>query len=175
MSQQAIQSDSPSQQAIQSDSPSKPVFWLVGQRCKPGPLERGFRSIGLDCYDLASAMAEVAALFDASAYVLFESIGDSEADQFDGDPVAADDDAESCSRGSAPGGAREEVAGGEDEGNRRDRVDEEDGGGSDLEDGVVDQCRGGGEGSPPQAAEMKMMSEREGDRLFWEACLASRD
>ncbi|GER24782.1 hypothetical protein STAS_00319 [Striga asiatica] len=123
-------------------------------------------------------MAEVAAPppFDASAYVLFEAIGDSEADQFDGDPVAADDDAESCSRGSAPGGAREEVAGGEDEENLRDRVEEEeDGGGSDLEDGVVDQCRVGGRGSTPAAAEMRMMSEREGDRLFWEACLASRD
>ncbi|CAA0824538.1 Unknown protein [Striga hermonthica] len=124
-------------------------------------------------------------LFDASAYVLFEAIGDSEAEDFDGvgSVAEAEDDAQSCSSGSASGGERGEVAradsGGEDP--RRagvcDRVGEEEEEGSDLEDGVVDQRRGGGTAAPAPAPESvkMMMGDREGDRLFWEACLASRD
>ncbi|GER26503.1 E3 UFM1-protein ligase 1 homolog [Striga asiatica] len=126
---------------------------------------------------------EMRPLFDASAYVLFEAIGDSEAEDFNGvgSVAAAEDDAQSCSGGSASGGARGEVAGADGGGvdprpaDVCDRVREEEEEGSDLEDGVVDQRRGGGTASPAAEGVKMMMGEREGDRLFWEACLASRD
>ncbi|KAL3647932.1 hypothetical protein CASFOL_008900 [Castilleja foliolosa] len=140
-------------------------------------------------------------LFDASTYVLFEATGDSEAKHFGGDLESqhSDDDALSCSYFRSV----KKVDGGDDEddnlhpGEDFDFGDwvvgvEDDGGGmSDLEEGVVNQCRGGGGKAAAAAAKemvkvnkskgccedksVKMVSEREGDRLFWEACLASQE
>lgn len=139
-------------------------------------------------------------LFDASAYMLFEESGDSEAQYFDGafeleadapaETAAAEDDAQSCSYGSLSYSARlHEVDAGADHDFRGADLDdwsgdeEDDGGGSDEDDGVVDQCCRRGKAA---AAAMEKptkskacedskvkMNEREGDRLFWEACLAS--
>ncbi|GFQ02337.1 hypothetical protein PHJA_002377700 [Phtheirospermum japonicum] len=140
-------------------------------------------------------------LLDASAYVLFEATGDSEAQHFGGDlesqhSDAAEDDALSCSYARSG----KEVDGGDDDDDFRPPADfdldnwivggeDDDGGGggggmSDLEDGVVDQCRGGGKAAAAKekvkkskgcCEDLKMISEREGDRLFWEACLASQE
>ncbi|KAL8054899.1 hypothetical protein ABFX02_04G022700 [Erythranthe guttata] len=151
-------------------------------------------------------MEEGRALFDASAYMLFEASGDSESQYLGGggalepDSDAAEDDAQSCSYGSllfsdSARRLRDEV---DAEDSRRGDFDEfsgeekeEDGGGggvSEEDDGVVDQRRGG-RGNPAAAAavdkekpmksngcegsNVKMMNEGEGDKLFWEACLAS--
>ncbi|KAL9168542.1 hypothetical protein ABFS82_04G022000 [Erythranthe guttata] len=150
-------------------------------------------------------MEEGRALFDASAYMLFEASGDSESQYLGGggalepDSDAAEDDAQSCSYGSLlfsdSARLRDEV---DAEDSRRGDFDEfsgeekeEDGGGggvSEEDDGVVDQRRGG-RGNPAAAAavdkekpmksngcegsNVKMMNEGEGDKLFWEACLAS--
>ncbi|KAL3644829.1 hypothetical protein CASFOL_010009 [Castilleja foliolosa] len=140
-------------------------------------------------------------LFDASAYVLFEATGDSEAQQLDGDlesqhSDAAEEDALSCSYvrsgKEVDGGDNfrprsdfdfdDWIVGGDDDGGGVS--DLQDGGGvSDLEDGVVDQRRQGGKAVAPnekvkgccEKSSVKVMSEREGDRLFWEACLASHE
>ncbi|KAL7151299.1 hypothetical protein ABFS83_04G021700 [Erythranthe nasuta] len=146
-------------------------------------------------------MEEGRGLFDASAYMLFEASGDSESQYFGGgalepDSDAAEDDAQSCSYGSllfsdSARRLRDEV---DAEDSRRGDFDEfsgeeeEDGGGgvSEEDDGVVDQRRG--RGNPAAAAvdkekpmksngcegsNVKMKKEGEGDKLFWEACLAS--
>lgn len=132
-------------------------------------------------------------LFDASAYMLFEATGDSEsAYNFDAAfgqesdaSAAAEDDAQSCSYGSLCGSTdrrlHEVVV--DDGGVEFDYCsgDEEDNGGSDEEeedDGVVDQCRRKAAAEPAKSkgfeeSDVMMMSEREGDKLFWEACLAS--
>ncbi|KAL7112775.1 hypothetical protein ACP275_04G022900 [Erythranthe tilingii] len=154
-------------------------------------------------------MEEGRALFDASAYMLFEASGDSESQYLgggalepDSDAAAAmaeDDDAQSCSYGSLlfsdSARLRDDEVDAED--SRRGDFDEfsgeeeeeEDGGGGvrEEDDGVVDQRRG--RGNPAAAAavdkekpmksngcegsNVKMMNEGEGDKLFWEACLAS--
>ncbi|KAI3460846.1 hypothetical protein Pfo_017509 [Paulownia fortunei] len=143
-------------------------------------------------------------LFDASAYMLFEASGDSEAEYFDGaveaeSDATAEDDAQSCSCGtlSDSAGVHEVDAGGDDfdGADFDDCSEEEDGGGtSEEEDGVVDQCCRGGKAVPPEGSivapapaakeklniskgcedsNVKLMNDREMDRLFWEACLAS--
>ncbi|XP_042061913.1 uncharacterized protein LOC121805930 [Salvia splendens] len=120
-------------------------------------------------------------LFDASAYMLFEATGDSE-EQDSGAAAEAEaeakEDAQSCSYSSS---ARlyEAVYGGED--TRAAQFDnyfddDDDRGGSDEEDGVVDQYRRRSRSAavePAKGCEESMRNEREGDRLFWEACLAS--
>ncbi|KAL1542682.1 hypothetical protein AAHA92_19738 [Salvia divinorum] len=108
-------------------------------------------------------------VFDASAYMLFEATGDSEEQDSGAAAAEEEDDARSCSCSSS---ARlyEAVDGGED--TRSAQFDcfgeeEEDDG---EEDGVVDQCR---RSEAVEGCEGSMRNEREGDRLFWEACLAS--
>ncbi|KAI3449560.1 hypothetical protein Pfo_006225 [Paulownia fortunei] len=140
-------------------------------------------------------MEEGRVLFDASAYMLFEASGDSEAQYSDGAlelelDAAAEDDAQSCSYGSLYDSACvHEVDVSDDDFRGADFDDgsgeeEDDGGGSDEEDGVVDQCCGRGkaaaaaEEKPKKSkacedSNVKTMNEREGDRRFWEACLAS--
>ncbi|KAK4441726.1 hypothetical protein Salat_0507500 [Sesamum alatum] len=125
--------------------------------------------------------------FDASAYMLFEASGDSEAGYFDGKAEAedesgsaAEDDAQSCSYGSLSD--RAAVHGVDDAGGDAD-VDDSDGEeeygagrNSDEEDGVVDQCCGvAAEKVNEHKANCEDSNERETetDRLFWEACLAS--
>ncbi|KAL6505088.1 hypothetical protein OROGR_024905 [Orobanche gracilis] len=125
--------------------------------------------------------------------------GDSEAQHSDAAAMSAeeedahpsDDDVQSCNCGPLSGIARIGVDG-DDDFRCADSVDfigreeEDDHGENDLEDGVVDQCLGGRKASLEAAAKekreklkgcedssVKMMSEREEDRLFWEACLAS--
>ncbi|KAL8513485.1 hypothetical protein ACS0TY_012811 [Phlomoides rotata] len=103
-------------------------------------------------------------LFDASSYMLFEASGDSEAGFSDaedpGAATAAEDDAQSCICGWAAAAALPV----EDEFYDAECNEvEEDGGGTEVEDGVVNQfCGGGG-----------TATEETTDRLFWEACLAS--
>lgn len=124
-------------------------------------------------------------LFDASAYMLFEASGDSEAAYFDqeSDSSAAeeDDDAQSYSYSSSCGSAARlhEAVDGADDFLEFDYCsgDEEE----EEEDGVVDQCRRRSRNAAAEPTKSKgceesnvmMMNEREGDRLFWEACLAS--
>lgn len=126
-------------------------------------------------------------LFDASAYMLFEATGDSDAQCFDGafeiDSAAAEDDAQSCSFGSACGGAwlNDAVDAGGDDFDAWSEDEDDDGGGAtsdDDDDGVVDQCRARRAAAPVKSngcedSNAKMMNERERDRQFWEACLAS--
>ncbi|KAL6500398.1 hypothetical protein OROHE_025764 [Orobanche hederae] len=140
-------------------------------------------------------------LFDAPACFLFEASGDSEYQHSDAaampaaeeeDAHPSEDDAQSCNYRSLSGIARIGVDGGDDfrcadSDDCIGREEEDDHGGSDLEDGVVDQCLGGRKASLEAAAKeklkksegcedssgKKMMSKGEGDRLFWEACLAS--
>ncbi|XP_057779423.1 uncharacterized protein LOC130998001 [Salvia miltiorrhiza] len=141
-------------------------------------------------------MEEGSMFFDASAHMLFEASGDSEAAYFDAafeqesDAAAVkEDDAQSCSYSSSCDNTarlHEAVDGGDDirsvQFDYCSGDDEDDyGGGSDEEDGVVDQCRRRSRNSAAEPAKSKgceesnvmMMNEREGDRLFWEACLAS--
>ncbi|KAL8530786.1 hypothetical protein ACS0TY_007721 [Phlomoides rotata] len=134
-------------------------------------------------------MEEGKVLFDASAYMLFEASGDSDAQCFDEmDSGAAEDDAQSCIFESVSGGApwNEAVDAGSDFYRGADfdgwsEDEDEDGGAScDEEDGVVDQCHrqrtAAAKETPVKSngcEDSKMMNERERDRQFWEACLAS--
>lgn len=143
-------------------------------------------------------MEEGRVIFDASAYMLFEASGDSDAQHCDGaldpDSGAAEDDAQSCSYGSVlsdhhserlhevidGAGAADDFRGADFEYCTSGEEEEDDGGGgSDEEDdGVVDQCCGRGKTTAAAAKSngcegSKTMNESEGDRLFWEACLAS--
>ncbi|KAK4418203.1 hypothetical protein Salat_2233000 [Sesamum alatum] len=130
-------------------------------------------------------------MFDASAYLLFEASGDSEAQCSDAGALdlepgaaAADDDAQSCSYGSVSDGVgvrevdMDHVSGDDLRGADFYYEEEDDGGGSEgEEDGVVDQWRGKEKAAVKsngcEDSNAKTMNEREGDRLFWEACLAS--
>ncbi|KAL2236527.1 UNVERIFIED_CONTAM: hypothetical protein Sindi_0844400 [Sesamum indicum] len=129
--------------------------------------------------------------------MLFEASGDSEAGFFDAaaeaeSGAAAEDDAQSCSYGSvSDSGAVHGVddAGGDADFDDSDGEEEYGGRNSDEEEGVVDQCCGvatkdsvvaGGakeklnhEQKACEDSNVKLMNERERDRLFWEACLAS--
>ncbi|XP_047937807.1 uncharacterized protein LOC125221510 [Salvia hispanica] len=105
-------------------------------------------------------------LFDASAFMLFEATGDSE-DRDSGAAAEAEeeDDAQSCSSARL----YEAVYGGEDaRAAQLDDYSDDD----EEEDGVVDQCRSAA-AEAAKGCEESMRNEREGDRLFWEACLAS--
>lgn len=114
-------------------------------------------------------------LVDASSFILIEATGDSESDYYDTPlpELGSEDDAESCSFGSLSDGAAADGGRGDDFLDTDDFDDyvEEDGCGE-VEDGVVDQCRGGA-----AAAELNKSKGCEDskmkDRLFWEACLAS--
>lgn len=142
-------------------------------------------------------------LLDASCYTLFEASGDSESEYYDTAALGAatattteDDDAESCSCGYSSGSvaAHEIDASGGYDFLDATGVDDcvEGGGGEDdgcgtteVEDGVVDQRRHGKAAAVAGAtaelnkskgcedSSIKIMSERDMDRLFWEACLAS--
>ncbi|KAL2238928.1 uncharacterized protein LOC105163197 [Sesamum indicum] len=122
-------------------------------------------------------------LFDASAYLLFEASGDSEApgallDLEPGTGASAEDDAQSCSYGSLSDTDEDDEAHVNEVDidvnmDLRGGDEEEDGGSEGEEDGVVDQCRRKEKALKSNDSNAKMMNEREGDRLFWEACLAS--
>ncbi|KZV32382.1 hypothetical protein F511_03665 [Dorcoceras hygrometricum] len=137
--------------------------------------------------------------FDASAYMLFEATGDSEAECVDvatGDAseVESEDDALSCSDGSPPDCADVHLEVDAADGGRvgfncgeYDNVGDGFGsrqedrgehcGDEDEDDGVVDQyCGGPAEVEPTGDAKDDMEDSsggRESDRLFWEACLQS--
>lgn len=102
-------------------------------------------------------------LVDASCCMLFEASGDSESAYYDAaelDAAAAEDDAESCSSGGVVVDGALGDAGVDD--------DSVEGGGAELEGQAAAAEMKGCEDS-----NVKLMSEGDTDRLFWEACLAS--
>ncbi|CAI9781137.1 unnamed protein product [Fraxinus pennsylvanica] len=143
------------------------------------------------------------AVLDVSCLMLFEASGDSEIDGVDdatvGSFVEDEDDAESCSYGSFDWKCIKEI---ENDFDQRveffclkdDEEVENDGNHEEVEDMVEQYYCGGYEAAEvvaPNASEesvvaekfkkpkvcedpnMKMMHQRDRDRLFWEACLAS--
>lgn len=129
-------------------------------------------------------MEERREVFDASVHMLFEATGDSESlysDAAESDAAEDDaDDAQSCSyyrSSSARVHGGDEIRGAD--------LDYLSGDDDEDEDGVVDQCRIRrlkAAAEPPvkskgcdESSNVRMMmnESREGDKLFWEACLAS--
>ncbi|KAL2535342.1 uncharacterized protein Fot_16733 [Forsythia ovata] len=146
---------------------------------------------------------EKRAVLDVSSLMLFEASGDSEIDGVDDATVVSfeedEDDAESCSYGSSHCECIKKIEIDfdqrvEDFCLKDDEELENEGNHEEVED-VVDQYYGGYKARevapPPNTSEesvvadkfkkskvcddanMKMLNQRDRDRLFWEACLAS--
>lgn len=126
----------------------------------------------------SNAEMEVGRVFvDATAYFVLEESGDSEDECHNGGGVkvetaaaAEDEDAQSCCSYvfiSDNMGIQEE--------DYADCCEERINSGSDDEgeEGVVDQCEVAKGLNKSKTCEGSIVDERERDRLFWEACLAS--